>query len=133
MFESRLGASAPYCLAAVLDGTLVGYFLAHGWVSNFPPPLGAILTDEVPIEVLYIHDLAVARSGRGGALGRRLVTKAFEMAAADGLTIAELIAVERAAGFWKKLDFDEPEISPALAARVAAYGHGARWMARTIP
>ena len=132
-FASRLDVAAPYCLAAALDGELVGYLLAHGWPSQSPPPVGSILPHDAPSEILYIHDLAVGTAGRGLAVGRMLVSSAFELAARDGLRHAELIAVEGAASYWRRLGFVEAICSEEVAAKVASYGPKALWMSRAIP
>jgi predicted N-acetyltransferase YhbS len=129
-FASRLTIARTYCLAASRGGTLVAYLLAHGWPGQAPPAVGTILPADAPSEVLFIHDLAVAPSERGSGLGRRLVTRALELAARDGLARAELIAVEGAARYWRSLGFAEAATSPDLAAKVAAYGLQARWMSR---
>ncbi|MFY8195760.1 GNAT family N-acetyltransferase [Novosphingobium sp. B1] len=132
-FASRLGVSPQFCLAAVLDGELAGYLLAHGWPRQSPPPVGAILSPSARNEVLLIHDLAVGANGRGLDLGRRLVNRAFELAAQQKLDRAELIAVEGAAAYWRSLGFAAAEISAELEAKVAAYGSQACWMTQTIP
>lgn len=131
-FASRLAVAAPYCLAATLDGALIAYLLAHGWPGESPPAVGTILDPDAPREVLFIHDLAVSGGGRGSGIGRRLVAEAFALAARDGLWMAELIAVQGAAGYWRRLGFIEASTSPALARKVAGYGPEARWMHREI-
>ena len=70
-FASRLDAAASYCLAADLDGALVGYLLAHGWARRSPPAIGTRLSPEAPSEILFLHDLAVGSLGRGLGIGRR--------------------------------------------------------------
>lgn len=131
-FASRLDVASSYCLAAERDGVLVGYLLAHGWVSESPPPIGTILDKTIVGDVLFIHDLAVAPAGQGAGLGRRLIDQAFARAAADGFGRAELIAVEGAAPYWRGLGFADGSALPELAAKVAAYGAEARWMTRAI-
>ena len=132
-FASRLHLPQSYCLAAVCDGRLIAYLLAHGWPSKNPPALDAALSPARQNEVLYIHDLAVAPLGRGLRLGQRLLQCAFELAVRDKLTDAELIAVEGAAPYWRRLGFIEPEVPDSLRRKVTAYGKGARWMARALP
>ena len=132
-FASRLDVSAQFCLAAISNGELVAYLLAHGWPQQNPPPVGAILSPSASSEVLFIHDLAVGSNGRGLGLGRRLVNQAFELAASQKLTRAELIAVKGAAAYWQTLGFVETDSSAELEAKVAAYGPNARWMTREIP
>lgn len=132
-FASRLDVPQQFCLAAVSNGELVAYLLAHGWPRQSPPPIGAVLPPSAPSEVLFIHDLAVGPNGRGLALGRRLVSRAFELAAEQKLARAELIAVEGAATYWRTLGFSEGGGSAELDAKVAAYGETACWMTREIP
>lgn len=131
-FLSRLRTAASYCLAATRGGTLIAYLLAHGWRSAAPPPVGTLLPRHAASEVLFIHDLAVSITGRGSGIGRRLVSSALDLAVADGLSTAELIAVEGAADYWRALGFRTSPGSPELAAKVAAYGPAAQWMTRTM-
>ena len=92
-----------------------------------PPSVGTGLADTA-CEVLFAHDLAVSGPGQGLGMGQALVSHAFASAARDGLLQAELIAVEKAAGYWRSLGFAEGAVSPALAVKVATYGPEARWM-----
>ncbi|RIV89913.1 GNAT family N-acetyltransferase [Aurantiacibacter xanthus] len=131
-FASRIALSASYCLAARREGELLGYLLAHGWRRQSPPAVGAVLGDGGPSEVLFLHDLSVAAAGRSLAIGRKLVERAFALAAQDGLRRAELIAVEGAAGYWGKLGFVAEPVSRELAEKVRGYGEAACWMARAI-
>ena len=132
-FLSRITLSASYCLAARQGDELLGYLLAHGWKRQSPPPLGTLLADGVPSEVLFIHDLAVSSAARGLRIGQRLVTRAFELAARDGLRRAELIAVEGAADYWRGLGFAEAAVSGKFREKLESYGPLARWMTREIP
>lgn len=131
-FASRIALAASYSLAAVQDGKLVAYLLAHGWASRSPPAVGAVLADAAAFEVLFLHDLAVSASGRGTGIGRQLVTAAFARAMVDGVARAELIAVEGASTYWRTLGFAEVAVPAGLAAKVAGYGAAARWMERRV-
>lgn len=132
-FASRLDVRVPVCFAAEREGELLGYVLAHGWPRRSPPPVGMVLSPDTPSEALFIHDLAVGPAGRGLGLGEKLVEAAFALAARHTLTIAELIAVDGAAQYWRKLGFAEEPVSEELRAKVAGYGPRARWMTRGIP
>ncbi len=131
-FASRIEHPAGYCLAARRAGELIGYLLAHGWPRGSPPAVGTILDPGAAREVLFLHDLALAPAARGLRVGERLVAAALEAARRDGLTEAELIAVEGAAGYWQLLGFVEATTTPALSAKVAGYGKAARWMRRPL-
>lgn len=131
-FASRLSVAAPYCLAAERDGVLLAYLLAHGWPSREPPPVNAVLDPERRGDALFLHDLAVSGAARGAGIGEALVAHALASATADGLVRAELIAVEGAAAYWRRLGFADETPSPALAAKVAGYGPAAAWMSRSL-
>lgn len=131
-FLSRIEIDGSCCLAATREGVLVAYILAHGWVRAAPPAVGTILPRHAAMEVLFIHDLAVAPFGRGTGAGGLLVAASIALAEKFGLHRAELIAVEGAAGYWRRLGFTETSCSPALAAKVAGYGPAATWMTRAI-
>lgn len=131
-FASRLDVVTSYCLAAKAGDTLLGYLLAHGWPRQSPPSVGAVLPQLVPNEVLFIHDLAVSSLGHGLDIGRSLVTRAFELATQDGLRTAELIAVQGAATYWRKLGFIDGPASRELRAKILDYGADARWMVRDL-
>ena len=131
-FASRLQVAAPFNLAAEHDGALRAYLLAHGWTRESPPPVGAVLDPATKGDTLYLHDLAVSAAARGTGIGRRLVEAAFKDAVAAGLTRAELIAVEGAAGYWRRLGFEAATPSPAVVAKVANYGPAAQWMWRPL-
>lgn len=132
-FLSRINRTASYCLAAKHGEELLGYLLAHSWRRQSPPPLGTVLPDDVPSEVLFIHDLAVSSAYRGLMVGQRLITRAFELAAQDGLRSAELIAVEGAADYWRRLGFVEGEVSRKFLEKLGTYGPSARWMTCEVP
>lgn len=132
-FASRLNLTTSYCLAATYEGTLVAYLLAYGWPAQTPAPIDAVVVSPPKSEVLFIHDLAVSSTGRGSGVGQKLIARAFELAAHDGLLNAELIAVEGASTYWRKLGFVESETSIELARKVASYGPEACCMAREIP
>jgi len=131
-FASRLDVAAPFNLAAEQDGILLAYLLAHGWTRESPPPVGAVLDRATTGDTLYLHDLAASAAARGTGIGRLLVEAAFRDAVAAGLTRAELIAIEGAADYWRRLGFEPGSPAPALAAKVAQYGPAAQWMWRAL-
>lgn len=90
--------------------------------------MGTALDPAAPAEVLFLHDLALAPAARGLRIGEWLVAAALEAARRDGLSEAELIAVEGAAEYWRRLSFVETPMTPTLATKVAGYGEAARWM-----
>lgn len=131
-FLSRISFSASYCLGAKQEGQLVGYLIAHGWKHRSPPPLGASLAHNAPIEILFLHDLAVSPLKRSLRVGQSLVNRAFEMARRDGLLTAELVAVEGAANFWHRIGFVETAAATDVQQKLRTYGNTARWMTREL-
>ncbi|WP_066717327.1 GNAT family N-acetyltransferase [Sphingomonas pituitosa] len=131
-FASRLHVAAPFNLVVERDGHLLAYLLAHGWPRESPPPVGAVLDPMRTGDTLYLHDLAVSPNARGMGIGQALVAHCFALAAAGELERAELIAVEGAADFWRRLGFRAETPSPALATKVARYGPAAQWMWRPL-
>ncbi|EQB00416.1 hypothetical protein L288_18220 [Sphingobium quisquiliarum P25] len=111
---------------------MLGYLLAHGWRRQSPPPLGSVIADPIPSEVLFIHDLAVSPAKRGLKVGQQIIAHAFDLAAEDRLYSAELVAVEVAAEYWRQLGFAEGAASGELLEKLATYGTLARWMTRDI-
>ncbi|MET3710316.1 GNAT superfamily N-acetyltransferase [Sphingomonas trueperi] len=131
-FASRLHVAAPFNLAAERNGALAAYLLAHGWTRESPPPVGAVLDPATTGDTLYLHDLAVSEAARGTGIGRLLVETALAAAIAAGLNRAELIAIDGAADYWRRLGFAAGSPSRALAAKVAHYGPAAQWMWRAL-
>ena len=131
-FSSRIVHENSYSLIAIYREKLVAYLLAHAWRSNSPPALGEVLGPVLKKEALFIHDLVVASTARGSAIGRRLIIEAMQRAERDGLRRAELIAVSGAAPYWKRLGFADPQMSPELASRIAGYGADACIMERAL-
>ncbi|SFJ02206.1 Acetyltransferase (GNAT) family protein [Sphingomonas sp. NFR04] len=131
-FASRLHVATPFNLAAEHGGILLAYLLAHGWTRESPPSVGAVLDPTTHGDTLYLHDLAVSAAARGTGIGRLLVEAAFRDAVAVGLTRAELIAIDGAADYWRRLGFESGSPSAALAAKVAQYGPAAQWMWRAL-
>lgn len=123
------------CLAAEIDGTVVGYLLSHPWNSASPPelnrPLGKIPGDA---DCFYIHDLAVAPGQREHGIGRALFRDAEQVALELGFSRMCLIAVQSSAAYWGRLGFTEyaPEASPDIGARVRAYQADALYMSKVL-
>lgn len=132
-FLSRLSLKNSCCFAARQGEQILGYIVAHGWQADDPPSLGTVVATGEQSDVLFIHDLAVSGSGRGGGIGKKLVEHAFDFARSNGMTIAQLVAVEGADRYWRGLGFAETQAAGKLRAKVLGYGANARWMTRLIP
>lgn len=131
-FASRLRVAAPFNLVIEREGCLLAYLLAHAWPRRSPPAVGTVLASDQDGDTLYLHDLAVSPAARGTGIGQLLVAHGMALATAAGLERAELIAVEGAADYWRRLGFRAETPPSALADKVAAYGPAARWMWRPL-
>ncbi|RZP17337.1 MAG: GNAT family N-acetyltransferase [Erythrobacter sp.] len=132
VFSSRIGLEGSYCLSAKSDDVLLGYLIAHAWIANSPPALGAVLADPAPKEILYVHDLAVSHHGRGRGVGRKLINRAMATAADEGVAEAQLIAVRGAGSFWEQLGFEKIVASSNLKKKLQSYGSDSVWMTRPL-
>jgi GNAT superfamily N-acetyltransferase len=115
----------------------IGYLLAHPWTVDTLPPLHAVL-DELPdpAPCLFVHDLAVTPSERGGGRAVQLVDAVLTRARQQGLRFGSLLAVQGSERFWARFGFvTDPDRTATFAPRVhALYGLDfsfmtARWVA----
>lgn len=121
--RSIADAAPEFCLAAEADGEVVGYLLAHPWVADDVPelnePLHACPGEAVAI---FIHDMALLPSARGGGLASRMVRQALDSARRSGLCKAALISVQGTADFWARFGFaGRPELTAKFRARVSRF------------
>lgn len=117
VFQSFAALSPSTCLLAELGREPVGYLLAHPWMPDDMPPLATALT-VLPESAtsLFIHDLALAPTGRGQGTARALTETVLRTGQALGLTTASLLSVQDSQPFWERMGF---QARPDLAARVA--------------
>jgi GNAT superfamily N-acetyltransferase len=128
-FASRIDIAPDHCRAVERGGRLLAWLLSHPWRSFDPPTPDQVLTPGGDA-CWYIHDLSVAPEGRGLGLGRALVEHVL---ARCRPARSELIAVSGARPVWLRLGWrDAPDLPPALAAKVAAYGPEAAYMVRVF-
>lgn len=107
VLESIAALSPGTCLVAV-DEHILGYVLAYPWTPDELPPIQTGLKRLPPeARALFIHDMAVSRSGRGRRIARRLVEHLLATAAAAGLRSGSLIAVQDSQDFWRRFGFSE--------------------------
>lgn len=130
VFLQRLSLYPQGCLVLQGTGAQLGYAVAYPWPGDAVPPLNT-LVDGLPDapSVLYLHDLAVLPTARGGGLARAGLEHVIGLARAVGLSTLALVAVNQAEGFWGHLGF-EPRQTPALVTKLASYGPDARYMVR---
>ena len=132
-FENRLALYPRGCFVLASEGEeAVGYLVAYPWVRAAAPALNSLI-GALPVraELIYLHDLAIDPTVRGGGHAAPIVEKLAEQARADGWTEMALVAVNGAAPFWERRGFVVVE-SPALAAKLRSYGPDARYMVRRL-
>lgn len=133
VYRDRMALAPDLCLVATdQGGALLGYLVSHPWHTGEPPPLDTEL-GALPTEsgCWYLHDCAVAARAHGQGVAAALYQAAQAIAQARGLRSAALVAVGDAASYWARAGYSVQE-RPELAAKLAGYGRGARYMARAL-
>ena len=135
VFARRLASPVNCSLALLLDGALCAYLAAYHSVlgkvtplhGDFEPPVGT-----AP-DTLYLHDMAVLPGMAGQGLPQRLLQPLWEQAAARGLRQSALVSVQGSEGYWQRHGYvAQPLHQPEQQQRLASYGEGAVYMARTL-
>lgn len=132
-FANRLALNPAGCFVlADEDGAAKGYLVAYPWRANDAPALNTLI-EAIPADatVMYLHDLALHPDARGAGWSRPVVERLAGEAKAAGWPALALVAVNDAAPFWEGLGFTVVE-SAAMAAKLASYGPGARYMVRRL-
>ena len=128
--EAKIVASPGTCLLAENADGVVGYLIA---VPVRYPDLPALNAPsfhlETDVDTLYIHDLAVAATGRGTGAGRALVLSVLDAARSRGLASACLVAIQDSVPYWEQFGFQVNGKPPGrVAAKLASYGADAQLM-----
>ena len=135
VFARRLASPVNCSLALLLDGALCAYLAAYQSVQgkvtplhgDFEPPVGT-----AP-DTLYLHDMAVLPHLAGQGLPQRLLQPLWEQAMAQGLRQSALVSVQGSEGYWQRHGYvAQPLHQPEQQQRLASYGEGAVYMARTL-
>lgn len=130
---SRWARSPAMCLVAARGAEVVGYLLSHAWHAWTPPKLHVPLPAADAADVLwFVHDMAIAPTGRGQRLGERLYAAAHASAVAQGLNQSRLVAVQGADVFWRRLGYQPVTMGSEHRMTLhAIYGEDAELMERT--
>jgi len=130
VFAERLALYPGGCLVLESGGRVAGYALAHPWMRAAPPALNARLaTLPARADCLHVHDIAILPSARRCGAARAALQELAALAAREALPILALVAIPGTRAFWRGQGFAVVE-RPALAAKLASYGTGARFMER---
>ena len=132
-FENRLALNPTGCFVLARQALPAqGYVVAYPWAADAAPALNTLIR-AIPDDasVMYLHDLALAPSVRGGGWSRPVVEQLAAQARAAGWPALALVAVNDAAPFWERHGFEVRE-PPGMAAKLAGYGPDARYMVRAL-
>lgn len=132
-FENRLALYPSGCFVlAADDGPPQGYLVAYPWPADAAPALNSLIP-AIPADaaVMYLHDLTLLPTVRGGGWSRPIITRLVEEARGTGWSTLALVAVNDAAPFWERHGFTVVE-APGMAGKLAGYGADARYMTRPL-
>ena len=133
-FENRLALYPRGCfvLTEGPQGSVRGYLIAYPWRAGSAPALNTVIEGlPADADLIYLHDLALHPQARGGGATAAVVDRLVGQAMEDGWPAVALVAVNDAAGFWARHGF-APQDPPGMAAKLASYGSGARYMVRPL-
>ncbi|WP_333895553.1 GNAT family N-acetyltransferase [Brevundimonas aurantiaca] len=132
-FENRLALYPRGCFV-LADGheAAKGYLIAYPWRADSAPPLNTVI-EGLPADpaLIYLHDLALHPSVRGGGATGAVIARLVEQATEDGWPAVALVAVNDAVAFWSRHGFVE-QTAPGMAAKLPSYGPDARYMVRRL-
>jgi len=131
VFAERLRLFAQGCLMAVdVNGTALGYAIAHPAVLGQPPALNSLLEGLSPqADCLYLHDVALTAGARRSGLGGALVEYIRASAAAQGFSCAALMAVNNSTAYWQRHGFMAYEqVDAVLAKKIVSYDRDAQYL-----
>lgn len=132
-FENRLDLyPAGSFVLSDANGAVLGYLFAYPWKGESAPALNTVI-QALPADAdrIYLHDLALHPDTRGGGFTRPIVERLAEQIRAQGWPMIALVAVNDAADFWGRLDFETIDC-PAIRAKLESYGPDARYMVRRV-
>ena len=132
-FANRLDLNPQGCFVlSDAEKAVHGYLVAYPWVRYAAPALNTLI-DALPefADVVYLHDLALHPSTRGGGYTRPVVDALAAQVRDLGFQRVSLVAVNNASGFWQRLGF-EVQSPEGMAEKLSSYGDDARYMERSL-
>lgn len=131
---AKVLAAPQSCFLACREGRAVAYILALPWKAGEPIALdSACCSIPQAADCMYIHDMAVGPSARGGGAGRQLLERVHAVAERLSLRRHCLVAVQGAASFWERHGFRRQEAGSGIDSCLARYGPDAVYMERIVP
>lgn len=106
IYAERLALYPFGCQIFERDGISLGYFIAHPWRHEAPPPLNAKLGAlPADADVYYLHDIALLPAARGNGGGKAAIARVVKDAIAGGFERIRLVAINGAVDFWVSQGF----------------------------
>lgn len=131
-FENRLALYPSGCFVLAGPDGVEAYLISYPWRRGSTPALNTCIEAIPPdADLLYLHDLALHPDVRGHGMSAPILERLADDARAQGWPAIALVAVNDAAGFWRRRGFETVD-EPALADRPAGYGPDARYMIRPL-
>ena len=130
VIAERLALFPEGCFVLRDPSGIVGYAVSHPWMFGHPPKLDSHLLrlPDCP-DTLFVHDMALLRSVRGGGNGTAGVHRLIALAKRYEFGTLSLVSVSGSARFWQRHGFVIVN-DPALRTYLLSYGDEARFMQR---
>lgn len=129
-FLNRLTISPATCWVARTDNCVLGYLISYLWDDTSLPKLNEVLhTLPKNLNTWFLHDCAVADTGRSRGVATALIKTGQEHARRNGFARNALVALAEAKAYWPRFGYKEVAVSnPAWKEQLQSYGDGASYM-----
>ena len=126
IFAERISLCPEGCHVLASGAEMLGHAITHPWRRGMPPAMNQML-GSLPLDAdcWYIHEVVLAEPARGRGGIRAIMPVLKEAAAAAGIQIMALVAVEGASAYWEGLGFRP---APLKDAQIGSYGGQAAYM-----
>ncbi|MGL5046757.1 MAG: GNAT family N-acetyltransferase [Shewanella sp.] len=114
VLQSKWQVSPESCFVFEVNELVVGYCLAHPWITNKPPELNQPITHLPKADTLCLHDIAISTKAQGLGAGAKALAHLTLLAARDNLNSLSLVAVQGADRYWLKMGFIPQVINKCL-------------------
>lgn len=126
IFAERISLCPEGCHVLMSGQDMLGHAIAHPWLRGEPPAMNQMLGSLPPdADCWYIHEVALVEQARGRGGVRAILQVLTETAAAAGIHVMALVAVEGASAYWEGLGFRQ---APLKEAQIGSYGGQAAYM-----
>ena len=133
MLQGAVAGFDQFSLVLERGGSVCAYLAAYRSVRGKVTPLHGHFEAAAQPDTLYLHDMAVLPAHAGQGLAHALLQPLWAQARAEGLRHSALVSVQGSQAYWERQGYAlHPLPDAAQQARLASYGEGAVYMARTL-